>query len=111
MYWLEIDGVRLNFGPFYRSNSENKTGSVGGISYTSNYYDVPKQLGFADRGDFDVDQKHKVSIVIPKRYYEVDGALHFKFQVSLDSSIDDESMGIDNIVLGYLRDCLAPTTP
>ena len=99
IYWLEIDGVRLNFSIFEKDQSETSASIVGGIFYTSDYYDVPQHLGFSNRGSFDVDQKHKVSIVIPKQYYEVDGALNFKFQVLLDAHMADESMGIDNIVL------------
>jgi hypothetical protein len=97
--------VKLDFGIFEKYQSENKAGSVGGISYTSDYYEVPKHLGFAERGDFDVDQKHKVRIIIPKKYYEADGAVHLKFQATFDSGLHDESLGIDNIVFAARRDC------
>jgi hypothetical protein len=52
-----------------------------------------------------VDQKHKVRITIPKKYYAADGAIHIKFQATFDQSLVDESLGIDNIVFAARRDC------
>ena len=101
--WIRIDNVKLSIGGFHvYTNEKAKSGSAGGISWSSKSLGAPAHLGFNKRWK---DQKHRFTILIPNKYYKNDGKITIKLGAEVTSSKHDESAGWDNIKIYELNNC------
>jgi len=93
-----IDSARVDLGAFYEQDDDTnlfnyESGGKGGITWLR--YSITPAMNVAFNSTF-ADQAHKVELHIPPSYYS-DGRLDIEFMVTMDDTIDNESLGLDNI--------------
>jgi len=93
-----INTNRIDLGQFYESDlADNlfnyESGSKGGVSWLR--YSITPSMHVAYNETY-LDQAHKVELRIPKSYYK-SGNLDIGFSVAMDDTIENESVGMDNI--------------
>ena len=93
-YFVEINDKVIDFGAFGGNLNDYKKGEVDGIQWTTHFINAPTNLGFFQYND----QKHDVILTIPQKYY-ADGKLTIKFRTYTDEILENESLGIDNLMI------------
>ena len=103
--FISIHGIKIPLGVFDSKTDEGVRSSVvGDIMIETRSQGAPAHRCFGSGDSYWWDQKHHVTVTLPKRVY-ADGSLCMKFEVSLSSGIDNESAGFDNIQITAHRPC------
>ena len=101
-----IDGKRIDLGRFDTHQNENgRTGTNHGISFRIASQAPPRNIGFNTRWN---DQIHRITIIIPDRFFERDGRIKVMFQTRVNEIISNESAGFDNIRITAKFNCRSP---
>lgn len=93
-----INNNRIDVGQFFENDAEDnlfnyESGSKFGITWLR--YSITPAMNVAFNEAY-ADQAHKVEIYIPPIYYST-GNLNIDFSVDMNDTIENESVGIDNI--------------
>jgi hypothetical protein len=100
-----LNGLEVSLGTFSSwANEDGRSGSVNGISWSIDS-EAPANEGGGSNYNYD-DQVHHVTMTIDNNPGILDSdELTLKFDADLDMGIDNESYGIDNLVIsGDLSD-------
>jgi hypothetical protein len=101
-YWAVVEGKKLDFGVIGFGADEIRTGETDRIRWSHTHYQRA-QLGFGSWSF--MDEKHAVVITVPREYYGDDGKITVEFVTQLNESIENESLGIDNVKIRSHNTC------
>ena len=103
--FIDINGVKIPLGVFdSRCDEGVRSFMVGDIYIETRSQGAPANLCFGSGDKYWWDQKHHVTVSLPKRFY-MNGSLCVKFEIFLTSGFDNESAGFDNIQITAHRPC------
>ena len=106
LYFL-VDNDRVDLGIFDSSVNENgrRGRSRRNISWRLQSRNSPRNIGF--RRDYK-DQIHHITATIPGSFFQSDGKLKLMFQTRVNSDVNNEAAGFDNIRIVAKFECSTP---